>query len=148
MVCQLMENAGALIQRLAVQINGRLNMALSDLEAEELKQAAVMSDAMDRDNTSSSMPREEIKIMAQHYTFAAIETAVAEVWESVLNMKPIGHKEDFLDVGGDSVTAALIAGRLRTLFQVDIPLPYFFEYMTISEMASMIAKSYDSKQES
>lgn len=87
-----------------------------------------------RSNTVSGTPS---------YTRESIETAVKRIWESTLGLTLIEHHADFLDIGGDSITATLIAGQVRSLFMVDIPLPFFFEQMSISEMTSMICESPD-----
>lgn len=77
----------------------------------------------------------------------SLECAVTEIWESVLGIKPLRVDEDFLDAGGDSITALMITGRIQQMFEVDIPLPMFFEYMTISEMAKMIADARGSEED-
>lgn len=77
----------------------------------------------------------------------SLESIVTEIWESVLGIKPIRVDEDFLDAGGDSIMALIIAGRIQQVFEVDIPLPMFFEYMTISEMTNMIFEARGSEQD-
>jgi hypothetical protein len=68
----------------------------------------------------------------------SLESIVTEIWESILGNKPIPADVDFLDAGGDSIMALIIAERVYQMYAVDIPLPMFFEYMTISEMVNVI----------
>ena len=82
----------------------------------------------------------EINIEANQAQPDSLESIVTGIWESALGIKPIRVDEDFLDAGGDSITAAMITARIRQMYDVDIPLPMFFECMTVSEMANMIAE--------
>jgi amino acid adenylation domain-containing protein len=67
-----------------------------------------------------------------------IEAALVEMWKSVLELQEIGVNDDFLDLGGDSVTAAQIVSRIHEAFDVQIPLIRFFEWLTISDLATEI----------
>ena len=71
----------------------------------------------------------------------ALESVVTAIWESTLGIKPIRLDEDFLDIGGDSIAALMIVGRVRQMFNVEIPLPIFFDYITILVMSDMIAEA-------
>ncbi len=49
------------------------------------------------------------------------ERAVAEVWEEQLAIDGIGVHDNFFDLGGDSMRAVLLAGRLRATGVLDVP---------------------------
>ncbi|MEU9979023.1 beta-ketoacyl synthase N-terminal-like domain-containing protein [Streptomyces sp. NPDC051014] len=49
------------------------------------------------------------------------EEAVARLWEEVLGIDGIGVHDNFFDLGGDSMRAVLLAGRLRTAGTLDVP---------------------------
>ena len=69
-----------------------------------------------------------------------MEAAVADIWESALGLEEIGIHDDFLDDGGDSLVAALIASQIRERFAVEIPLPMFFEDLTVANLAAEISR--------
>ncbi|MFE7898204.1 type I polyketide synthase [Streptomyces sp. NPDC057424] len=51
----------------------------------------------------------------------ALERAVAEQWQEVLGVEPVGIHDNFFDLGGDSMRAVLLAGRLRDAGVLDVP---------------------------
>ncbi|WP_086688519.1 non-ribosomal peptide synthetase [Nostoc sp. T09] len=70
----------------------------------------------------------------------AIEQVVADVWAEVLKRDRIGIHDNFLDLGGHSLLATQVISRLRSLFQVQLPLRLMFESPTVAELAEAIAK--------
>ncbi|MFH8935255.1 type I polyketide synthase [Streptomyces griseosporeus] len=49
------------------------------------------------------------------------ERAVARIWEDTLGIDGIGLHDNFFDLGGDSMRAVLLAGRLRQAGVLDVP---------------------------
>lgn len=69
----------------------------------------------------------------------ALEQAVAGVWRSVLGWNEIGLDENFLMLGGDSLTAASLSGEIEAVFGVEVPIRAIFdEAATIASMARFI----------
>lgn len=54
------------------------------------------------------------------------EQVLLEIWSAILNVDTIGVHDDFLDLGGDSLSATRCINRIRTAFAVDVPLEAFF----------------------
>ncbi|MFJ9153074.1 type I polyketide synthase [Streptomyces sp. NPDC102270] len=50
-----------------------------------------------------------------------LERAVTEQWQEVLGVEPIGVHDNFFDLGGDSMRAVILAGRLRKAGVLDVP---------------------------
>ncbi|WP_426752486.1 amino acid adenylation domain-containing protein [Myxococcus sp. Y35] len=67
------------------------------------------------------------------------EQALASVWESVLERRPIGAEDNFFDLGGHSLLAAQVMSRVRRTFGVDVPLAAIFEQPTLSALAAVIS---------
>ncbi len=67
-----------------------------------------------------------------------IEKSLVQIWEDLLDVRPIGIYDDFLDLGGHSLTATRVVSRVVNQFQLEIPLRSLFESPTVAEMASMI----------
>ena len=68
----------------------------------------------------------------------AVEESIAEIWQNLLGIKSIGVEDNFFDLGGDSLLATQAIARLRTAFQISLPLRAFFESPTIRSLAVII----------
>ncbi len=60
------------------------------------------------------------------------------LWKSTLGVEDVGLDDDFLDAGGDSVTATQLILRAREEFGVEIPLLAFFSSSTVRAQARVI----------
>jgi acyl transferase domain-containing protein/acyl carrier protein len=69
-----------------------------------------------------------------------LEQQVANVWEELFGIQPIGRDDNFLELGGHSLLAIQMATQLRTLFAVDLPVTVLFEAPTVGELAAVIAR--------
>jgi amino acid adenylation domain-containing protein len=68
----------------------------------------------------------------------AFERALAEVWERVLEISPIGIDDPFLNLGGDSLKATRIIASLRQSLNCDVSIPSFFGAKTIAGLAELL----------
>ena len=69
----------------------------------------------------------------------ALEESIVEVWEEVLGLRPVGVVDNFFDdLGGDSLLAAQLVSRLRSRFEMEIPLRRFFDGPRVVELAEVI----------
>jgi acyl transferase domain-containing protein/acyl carrier protein len=67
-----------------------------------------------------------------------IEQRIAEAWQSVLGIDPVGVNDNFFELGGDSVQAIQIIAR-GSQSGLQLSPQQFFQYSTIAELAEMIA---------
>ena len=67
-----------------------------------------------------------------------LETDLRQLWQSVLKLPDIGVDESFLDVGGDSILAALLISRIQKKWGVAVSMVDFFAKSTIAAQATMI----------
>jgi ubiquinone/menaquinone biosynthesis C-methylase UbiE/acyl carrier protein len=72
------------------------------------------------------------------------EETLAAIWTEVLGIDRIGVLDDFFELGGHSLLATKIVSRIRSAFQVELPLRSLFETPTIAKLADAItaAKSH------
>jgi acyl-CoA synthetase (AMP-forming)/AMP-acid ligase II/acyl carrier protein len=63
---------------------------------------------------------------------------VAALWKDVLKDDRVGPDDDFLDAGGDSVTATALVVRVEQEFSVKLPLMAFFDATTARRQAALI----------
>jgi hypothetical protein len=67
-----------------------------------------------------------------------IEGGLAQIWSEVLGRKRVGIHDNFFALGGDSLSAARVASRVRAAFHVELPLATMFRAPTLADQASMI----------
>ncbi len=65
-----------------------------------------------------------------------IEHRIAEVWQSVLGVSPIGIHDDFFDLGGDSLIGLRMIARLEDL-GIHISIEQLFRHRTVQELAAL-----------
>ncbi len=76
------------------------------------------------------------------YEFVApsseLEKIISEIWATFLNIDRIGIKDNFFDLGGNSLMALQILPRLRGRFQLDLTPHEVFLAPTIEKLAQLI----------
>ena len=68
-----------------------------------------------------------------------LETAVAQVWESVLGVAPIGRDDGFFDLGGRSLQITQVHGRLQAIAP-NAALTTLFQFPTIRTLARFLTE--------
>ncbi|MFY0567267.1 beta-ketoacyl synthase N-terminal-like domain-containing protein [Archangium lansingense] len=77
-----------------------------------------------------------------------MEQAIAAIWQEVLGVEQVGRHESFFDLGGHSLLATRIVGRLRSAFQVELPLAKLFEVSTVAGLAQAVTAAQAAREES
>ncbi|WP_139253735.1 non-ribosomal peptide synthetase [Hydrococcus rivularis] len=68
-----------------------------------------------------------------------IEKALSEIWSELLNLDRIGIHDNFFELGGHSLLATRLLSRIRSYFEVELPLKSIFTVgFTIAELAKVI----------
>ncbi|GGM76665.1 hypothetical protein GCM10011609_10740 [Lentzea pudingi] len=71
----------------------------------------------------------------------AAEETVCALFAEVLGIAPIGVDDDFFALGGHSLAAARLVGRLRVVAGIEVPAPAVFESSTPALLAEVMAKA-------
>ncbi len=66
------------------------------------------------------------------------EEKLAKIWSEVLQFSPIGIHDNFFELGGHSLMAIQVISRVRTHFDVELPLRTLFENPTVTELCVSI----------
>jgi acyl transferase domain-containing protein/acyl carrier protein len=93
---------------------------------------------------AGARPSERIKNGAR----TELEKNIIDIWEELLGVDGIGVEDNFMDLGGDSLIAVRIIGRVRELIGVRVPPDFFLDIdCTVEELAKEIVTtltaSYD-----
>jgi amino acid adenylation domain-containing protein/non-ribosomal peptide synthase protein (TIGR01720 family) len=69
---------------------------------------------------------------------SAIQELLAGIWAAVLEREQVGPEENFFELGGQSLLATRVLGRVREVFGVEVPLRTLFESPTVAALAAAI----------
>jgi acyl transferase domain-containing protein len=94
-----------------------------------------------RSDALSSLPRHPRPNLTNPYVAArsAAEVRLAEIWQHLLGVAPVGAFDNFFELGGHSLVAIQLISRIREAFRVEFPIQRLFETPTIAELAESIA---------
>jgi len=68
----------------------------------------------------------------------ALEARLVEIWEKVLGVRRVGLKDDFFELGGDSLLAVTLFAEMEKAFGRNLPLASLFEAPTLEQFAQML----------
>jgi NAD(P)-dependent dehydrogenase (short-subunit alcohol dehydrogenase family)/acyl carrier protein len=69
------------------------------------------------------------------------ELAIAELWRDAIGVDQIGIDDEFVDLGGDSLLAVQLVGRISKRLKSDVSVAQLFEHRTVRILAASLAKS-------
>lgn len=65
-----------------------------------------------------------------------LETALAAIWRELLKLREVGPRDDFFELGGDSLLAVRVFERMQALTGVNLPLSTLLTAPTIAQQAA------------
>jgi thioesterase domain-containing protein/acyl carrier protein len=63
---------------------------------------------------------------------------LAKIWSELLGIRHVSVKDDFFDLGGNSLTGVRLFAAIRKQFQLSLPLATLFEAPTIADLALLL----------
>ena len=90
-------------------------------------QALLKFDSMKRELYENHMPPRD-----------SVELRLAQIWEKLLNVHPIGVTDSFFDVGGDSLAAIDLMLIIEKEFQIRLPITVLIQSPTIAGLAEVL----------
>ncbi len=66
------------------------------------------------------------------------ESTLAQIWAAILNRDRVGIRDNFFDLGGDSLLAVRLIDRINQQFQQDLPLSSLFLNPTVESLANSL----------
>ena len=74
-----------------------------------------------------------------------IELQLCGIWEEVLNVRPIGIRDDFFELGGTSLVAVRLMHRIRETFERSLPISALFSAKSVEELALLLREEQGPK---
>jgi acyl transferase domain-containing protein/acyl carrier protein len=66
------------------------------------------------------------------------EKAIAHIWQTLFGFETVGVRDDFFELGGDSLKAMTVSSKIQKELSVKIPIAVFFSSPTIEELAQHV----------
>ncbi len=74
-----------------------------------------------------------------------LEAYLADVWKGVLQFERVGVNQNFFDLGGSSLQAAMLTAQLSSSLGVHVPTALLFDLADISQIAQRLVQLYESE---
>jgi thioesterase domain-containing protein/acyl carrier protein len=78
----------------------------------------------------------------------AFESALASIWRDALDLEPLGVRDDFFELGGDSLAAVQIVTRIESELGQAVPTSILYLAPTIEELATRLRTMESVRNES
>ena len=66
------------------------------------------------------------------------EMLLADIWAEIFDLPDIGRDDDFFNLGGDSLSGAIVAARVHAALGVELSLGEIADHPTVSALAALI----------
>jgi acyl transferase domain-containing protein/acyl carrier protein len=66
------------------------------------------------------------------------EKTIARIWQDLFGFETVGVRDDFFELGGDSLKAMTVSSKIQKELSVKIPIAVFFGSPTIEELACRV----------
>jgi amino acid adenylation domain-containing protein len=77
---------------------------------------------------------------------SALERQVAEVWQDVLGIEAVGLHDGYFELGGDSLLAIRLLGRVRSEAEAQVSLESFLAAPTVAGLAGLVTAARRARQ--
>ena len=69
-----------------------------------------------------------------------LESKLVDIWQEILSITPVGITDNFFDLGGNSLLALRLVGRIQQVLGKEVALVDLFTTHTIKELAELLRK--------
>ena len=73
----------------------------------------------------------------------ALELQLTQIWEDLLDRRPVGVDEDFFELGGDSILAMSLLARITQQTGYDLPVGGLLKATTVEKLAKALRQECD-----
>jgi len=72
------------------------------------------------------------------YPHSPVEEKLVDIWKQVLDLEGLSIHDNFFVLGGHSLIATSLIGRIRDVFKKDVQVQSLFDYPTVAELAKLL----------
>src|ERR1019366_6970974 len=99
------------------------------------------------DRKALPAPDQKSLVMQQYEApVGEVESAIAQIWQELLQVERAGRHDDFFELGGHSLLAVQLVSRLREQFGVEVALREGFAQPTLQGVAQAVLTASRSAQ--
>jgi amino acid adenylation domain-containing protein len=69
-----------------------------------------------------------------------LEQGIAEIWQKLLGIEPVGIHDNFFELGGHSLLAVRLVAHLEKVLGIHLPVALLFQAPTIEQLASILCQ--------
>ena len=84
--------------------------------------------------------KEDLGVLDKELPQTPEEIEIAKIWEQFFKITPIYRNDDFLQLGGDSISGVKILSRVNTCFSSNVEINTLFEQSQLKEFALLFTK--------
>ena len=81
---------------------------------------------------------QDIQFSINNGSFTTTEFKIAQIWNQVLGTEEIGIHSNFFELGGNSLLATQVISKIRTEFDIELPLKTLFEKPDLESFSKII----------
>lgn len=78
--------------------------------------------------------------------FQSVETAVASAWQETLGIEGIDEDDGFFELGGDSIVAARLVGRIRKETGAALSMAVIFDNVTLRQLIAHVEEAHPDRK--
>jgi len=131
-IARLTSHLQNLLEGMVIQPTQRLSELPLWLEA---KATSLSSRSLVATQALSQTWGEQKNLVAPH---DAIEQQLANLWEKILNVRPIGRQDNFFELGGHSLLALTLLEQIEKTFGKKLRLISLFQSPTLAKLATLL----------
>jgi amino acid adenylation domain-containing protein/FkbM family methyltransferase len=72
---------------------------------------------------------------------SGMQKVIAKTWQEVLGREKVGIKDNFFDLGGNSLDLVTVRNKLKEKLEIEIPVVNLFRYPTISSLEQYLTRN-------
>jgi amino acid adenylation domain-containing protein len=100
------------------------------------------------DRQALPLPRVSLQRSAEYRPpRTTLEHELVQIWEKLLDRRPIGIREDFFEIGGHSLMAVRMLAEIARVRGRHVPLAWLFESSTVEALAARIGADVQAQTE-
>lgn len=113
----------------------------------KLPQNGFLKESVKIENSNDVLIAANNSVVVEENDASIIEKAIAKIWSEVLGYKKTSVRENFFELGGDSITLMQIIQRISDQYNVNIPMKSFVENATIKSLSQYVESNRTSSQQ-